>query len=167
MINIIHSDGKIWERRSKKLISGEIECPRCGGLKYFSNLLDKHFTEVYICNTCKKELNADKPKSKPKSKPKKKSEIRWAVDCPHKPFFKCKSKRECQGCYYNPSKKIALVIKDPSDPKKTPTHDWFYGNKAHVKKALRLLNDIKNGKGLMRGGSRYHFKYAKKDEDLD
>lgn len=166
MINHIRSQGKIWKRRGKNLVGGEIECPRCGKWTKVAKFTDKHFTQEYICRACNKELNAEKPKVKPKAKPKKKT-ISMASDCPHKPFFNCKGAKGCQGCYYNPDKKTALLKKNPEDPSKNAKTHWFYGNKVHAKKALKLLDDIKKGKGLFKNGNRFYFKHAKKRLDED
>lgn len=153
---------KIWKRRSVNLTSGEINCGRCGAWTRVTRFTDKHFKDEYSCRTCKKELNADKPKPKRKSAPKKK--LQWPEHCPHKPFFNCKVVSECKGCYYNPTKKLALLKIDKDDPNKIAKDHWFYGNKAHAKKALKLLDDIRLGRGLQRGGNRTYFKHARKSE---
>ena len=167
MKNEIRSNGKIWKRRSKNLTSGEINCPRCGIWKPIKKFTDKHFNDEYFCQRCKKELKELEPKkvsTKVSGKPKKKKP-QWAIDCPHRPFFACKKASECQGCYYNPTKKIALLLKEPDDPKKTATNNWFYGNKKDAKKLLKILDDIKSGKGLHIGGRRTYFKYARKGDN--
>lgn len=71
-------------------------------------------------------------------------------NCPHKNFFGCKTPRDCPTCYYNP------------DIKQKP---WFYGDKAHAKKCLKLLEDIRLGRGLQPGGKRFPWKYARKNKD--
>jgi len=163
MINVIWHQGKIWKRRTKNLTTGEIECQVCGKLTKIPKLTDKHFNEEYLCRSCKKEKNAEeKTVSAPKKKAKPKA--RWAIDCPHRNFFACKVASGCVGCYYNPDMKTALMLKQEDDPKKNKTNDWFYGNKAHVKKALKMLADIKTGKGLRKGGRRCYFKHSKKEE---
>lgn len=168
MKNNIRSKGRIWKRRSKNLISGEIQCPRCGEWKKVPKFTDKHFTEEYTCRGCKKELNEEQPKPPPKKKkPKeKKFKPRWPDNCPHKAFFWCKSPRECVGCYYNPEKKVALMTTGDDDPKKTAKKDWFYGQtKKQVEERLQTLEDIKHGKGLFKGGARCRFKHARKSEE--
>jgi hypothetical protein len=165
MINVIKSQGKVWLRRSKNLVSGTIECHRCGDEKKVVKFTGKHFTVEFICRTCNKELNVDKVKPKRVSKPKKPKPT-MAKDCPHKYFFGCKGANGCIGCYYNPDVKMALKKATPDDPKKNKTDNWFYGNKAHAKKALKLLDDIRLGRGLKRGGKRFYFKHSKnKDEE--
>lgn len=164
MKNMIRSKGKIFKRRSKTLKSGEINCGRCGTWTKVSRFTEKHFTEEYQCRSCAKELNIDKPKPK-RTKTTKKSKPQWAIDCPHKPFFNCKRPSECRGCYYNPSKKLALLKADPDDDVKTAKDHWFYGNKKHAKTCLKMLDDIKHGRGLRKGGNRTYFRYARKSEN--
>jgi len=160
MINEIYSGGKIWKRRSKNLTSGEIICPRCGDPTKVRKFTDKHFNEPFLCKNCTKET---KPKPKKLvTKPKRKKET-FPENCPHKPFFNCKVARNCVGCYYHPVKKIALMPKTPDDPPKTARNHWFYGVKSHSKRALKLLDDIKHGRGLCKGGTRTYFKYARKE----
>ena len=53
------------------------------------------------------------------------------------------------------------MLNHEDDPKKTAKNDWFYGNKKHAKVCLEMLEDIKHGRGLLKGGRRYHFKYAR------
>lgn len=162
MINVIWNQGKIWKRRTKNLTTGKIECQVCGKLVNVPKLTDKHFKEEYLCRSCKKDKNElEKVIATPKPK---KVKHKWAVDCPHKNFFGCKYARECMGCYYNPDMKIALMPKQEDDPNKTKTNDWFYGNKVHSKKALKMLDDIKKGKGVRKGGHRCYFKHSKKDD---
>lgn len=168
MKNVIRSKGKICLRRSKNLTSGEIECPRCGKWDKVKTLTDKHFNEEYFCSTCRKELKSLETKTestKVNGNIPKRRKSQWAIDCPHKPFFGCKVARECTGCYYNPDQKIALIRLEEDDPKKTAKMHWFYGDKSHVKKSLKLLEEIKVGKGIHKGGNRSHFKYARKSED--
>lgn len=95
----------------------------------------------------------------------KKIKIDFPENCPHKPFFGCNKKSECLGCYYNPNQKIAMMKRDIDDPTKSPKDDWFYGSKRHAKKCLEMLEDIKLGRGLHKGGTRCYFKYARKSGD--
>ena len=161
MKNVIRSQGKIWQRRSKNLKSGDIQCPTCGEWTTFKKLTDKHFNEEFVCKGCK----PPKPKPKPKKKTAKKPKPTFPEDCPHKPFFACKRPSECVGCYYNPDKKIALATKHEDDPKKNAKDHWFYHSKKHAKERLKNLDDIKHGRGLLKGGNRSYFKYARKSAD--
>lgn len=166
MKNVIKSQGRVWKRRSKNLVGGEIECVRCGHDTTIKTFKDEHFTKEFVCSTCKKELKADQPKPKPKKKktPKKKK-IGFPDDCPHRPFFHCKTASGCKGCYYNPDKKIALMKKNEDDEPKNSKEHWFYHSKKHSKECLKLLDDIKHGRGLMPGGNRHYFRYARKTEE--
>jgi len=136
---------KIWTRRSKNLTSGEICCPRCGEWKEFKRLTDRHFEDEYICSKCKKELRDLEP-PKPKETVPKKVKPQFPPDCKHKWFFKCKYARECIGCYYNPDKKIAMMKKHEDDSPKPKTL-WFYHDKKFAKEMLKMLEDIKQGRG--------------------
>ena len=164
MKNTIRSKGKIWKRRSKNLTSGEIQCPLCGKWTKVPKLTDKHFNEEYLCRVCKKQFTehvlGNKKAPKAKSKPKK-FVASFPDDCPHKPFFGCKTPKGCVGCYWNPDKKIALM----GEEKKTAKVHWFYGDKGHSKKVLKVLEDIKSGKGLGKGGTRTYLRYARKQKD--
>ena len=104
-------------------------------------------------------------KTKIKKKVIVKKKIRFPEDCPHKPFFGCTRASECRGCYYNPDKKIALMLREPDDQPKTAKDNWFYGDKKHAKICLEMLDDIKHGRGLHKNGTRCYFKYARKSED--
>ena len=167
MKNNIRSKGRVWKRRSKNLKSGEIQCWTCGEWKKVPAFQDKHFKVEYHCRSCTKVLNEDKPKNINQVSTPKKIRPKFPDNCPHKPFFWCKRASECIGCYYNPDKKIALMTKDPDDPKKTAKNDWFYGNKKHAKECLEILEDIKYGRGLRKGGTRSRFKHAREKEDED
>ena len=162
MKNKIRSQGRIWHRRSKNLTSGEILCPRCGAWKRVSKFTDKHFTEEHSCRTCKRELREIQIKVKPIKV--KKAKAQFPKDCPHRPFFWCKTPKACVGCYYNPDKKFALAARfdDDDEKKKAKTH-WFYGNKRHAKASLKMLDDIKHGRGLFENGRQHHFRYARKN----
>lgn len=156
MKNEIRSNGKIWKRRSKALKSGEIQCNICGDWKRIAKLTDKHFKEEFNCKDCTPET------PKPKTIPKKiNTKSVLAEECSHKPLFGCKRPIECRGCYYNPNKKIALMTVEIADVK-TVGNDWLYGNKKHTKTTLSILEDIKHGRGLHKGGNRSYFKYARK-----
>ncbi len=136
---------KVWSRRSKKLKSGEINCPRCGEWKEIKRFTDKHFTEDYICGRCKKELrklNPPEPKERKVPKPK----ATFPMDCKHKWFFRCKTPSRCVGCYYHPVRKIAMMTRHEDDDPK-PRSLWFYADKRHVKDSLKMLEDIKYGRG--------------------
>lgn len=74
----------------------------------------------------------------------------WPSNCPHKNFFGCKTPKDCPTCYYNPD---------------ITQKSWFYSNKAHAKKCLALLEDIRLGRGLQPGGKRFPWKYARKNKD--
>ena len=52
MKNKIRWKGKIYKRRSGKLVSGEIECPRCGKWVKVPRFSEKHFNEEYNCRAC-------------------------------------------------------------------------------------------------------------------
>ena len=160
MKNIIRSQGKIWKRRSKNLKSGEICCPICGDWVTVKRFTDKHFKEEFRCKLC----TEPKPKPKPKKKVSKVKKITFPPDCPHRPFFNCKTASGCKGCYYNPIKKIALMVRHEDDEKKTAKDHWFYHSKKHSKESLKLLDDIKHGRGLLPGGNRTYFRYARKSE---
>lgn len=166
MKNNIRSKGRIWKRRSKNLKSGEIQCWTCGEWKKVPKFADKHFKEEYHCRSCTKVLNESKPKptKKKETKPKK-FKPRFPENCPHKAFFWCKSPSECIGCYYNPDKKVALMTRDPDDPKKNAKRDWFYGDKKHAKECLEMLEDIKHGRGLFKNGTRFRFKHQRKEDE--
>jgi hypothetical protein len=159
MKNVIRSNGKVFKRRSAKLKSGEIQCGMCGDWKKVGKLTDKHFDVEYLCKTC-----SDDTKPEPKKIPKQKVKLQLAEDCPHRPLFGCVKPTECVGCYHNPVKKMALMINEDED-KKTARDNWFYGTKKHSKACLEILDDIKRGKGLHRGGTRCYLKYARKSED--
>ena len=149
MINRIRTGDKIWERRSKKLISGEIECVRCGHWARVAKLSDKHFKEEYICRQCNKEIKQSNPRPT-KTKVQKKIKPKLPDSCPHRPFFGCKLTNECLTCYYNPDVKQNL---------------WFYNQtKSEIKKRLQTLDDIKSGKGLFKNGTRCYFKYQRKED---
>jgi hypothetical protein len=163
MKNSIRVKGKICIRRSKNLKSGEVACARCGDWTFVTKLLDKHFNEEYRCSNCKKELKVDEVKPPKVSKPKK-QKIGFPENCPHKPFFGCSRASECVGCYYNPDVKIALMVRDPDDDPKTAKVNWFYADKKHAKVCLEMLDDIKQGRGLHKGGTRCHFRYGRKTE---
>ena len=167
MKNQIRANGKIFERRSKNLTSGEIHCGRCGEWKRVSKLTDKHFNEEFLCSTCRKELKPEVEVKVKKSKKQtaKKFKAHFPDNCPHKPFFACTRASECVGCYYNPEKAIALMTKDEDDPPKTAKENWFYGDKKHAKASLATLEDIKHGRGLLKGGNRCYFKYARKSDN--
>ena len=177
MINSLKVDGVIRERKSKTLLTGqfseiEIQCYECGIWKKIKKIENEHITKKFLCGSCKRKLKKPTKKKVTKKKVSKKSKRfknQWPEDCPHKPFFGCKSPNECQGCYYNPDKKIAMMPKygqtfDKEDKKNTKDH-WFYHYKSHVKESLEFLSDIKSGKGLKKGGTRYYFKYARKNDD--
>jgi len=170
MINKIRSNGKIWQRRSKSLVSGEIECPRCGEWKHFSKLNDSHFKDEYICPQCSKEVKSDfslepiTERKRHNNKPKKFKPY-LAQTCPHKQFFGCTKPRDCVGCYYNPEQKIAMMKRDEDDPPTNKSH-WFYASKKHSEELLNMLDDIKNGIGLSKGGNRCYFKNARKDKPV-
>lgn len=83
-------------------------------------------------------------------------------NCPHKQFFGCKNPSDCIGCYYNPDKKYALMLRNKDDEPKNSKDNWFYGNKKSAKISLQTLDDIKNGRGLLKGGTRCYFKNARK-----
>jgi len=182
MINTIKIDGIVRERKSKTMFTNdyseiEIQCYECGSWKEIKKLTNDHIVKKFNCRSCNmKATMAKKKASKKKTKKKvvkkkvsKKFKPYWPDDCPHRPFFKCKSPRECQGCYRNPEKKIALMARygQPFEKgeKKTAKIHWFYSSKKHANESLKILNDIKNGKGLLKGGARSYFKYARKDED--
>ena len=169
MINLIRSKGRLWQRRSKNLKSGEINCVRCGDWKRVSKFTDRHFKEEYFCRTCKKELTKAQKKTtatKVSGKNPKKLKPYFPKDCLHRPFFWCKTPSKCIGCYYNPEKKIALMRRFEDDEKKTAKVNWFYGRgKRNVKKLLKFLDDIKHGRGLHRGSTRLYFRYARKSEN--
>jgi len=165
MKNQIRHNGKIFERRSKSLSSGEIHCGRCGEWQKVSRLTDKHFNEEFMCSTCKKELKPKVEVKQSKKQSAKKTKAHFPDNCPHKPFFGCTRPSECMGCHYNPVKEIALMTKDPDDPKKTAKENWFYGDKKNAKARLEMLEDIKHGRGLLKGGNRCYFKYARKSEE--
>jgi len=182
MINTIRINGVTRERSSKAMFTGdhddiEIQCFECGSWKDIKKLTNDHIIKKYLCRSCKmKATMAKKKKTKKKVKKKavkkgpKKFKPYWPDDCPHRPFFKCKTPTGCQGCYHNPEKKIALMPKrghEDDKEKKTAKIHWFYGVKSHVKKSLGLLDDIKNGRGLHPGGTRSYFKYARKIEEDD
>ena len=95
----------------------------------------------------------------------KRIKVGFPESCPHKPFFGCTKASECLGCYYNPSKKVAMMLRDPDDRKKNQQTDWFYSSSRHAKKCLEMLEDIKHGRGLHKGGTRCYFKYARKGDD--
>jgi hypothetical protein len=86
-------------------------------------------------------------------------------DCPHLHFFKCKTARECLGCYYNPRRIEALQHKPgyEDDPPKESKEHWFYHYKRHSKKMLAMLDDIKNGVGLFPNGHRYYLRHARRN----
>lgn len=163
MINMIRTkDGKVWTRRSKGLVTGEICCPRCGDWKKVGKFTDKHFTEEYTCSTCKGELKTkDGEPTKVSGHKPKKVRAQFPENCPHRPFFGCRTAGGCIGCYYNPDVKIALMKRDEDDQDKTAKDNWFYGNKKHAKECLAILEDIKHGRGLLKGGNRTYFKYAR------
>lgn len=168
MKNTIRTGDKIWLRRSKKLVSGEIQCPRCGDWTKVRKLSDKHFTEEYICTDCKKETKEESPPPKQKKATgllkQKKFKPYFPPNCPHRPMYRCKRPSECVGCYWNPEKKVALMAKSEDDePKKL----WFYSNKKDAKEQLKLLDDIKNGVGLFPNGNRCKFKNARTKDDMD
>lgn len=170
MKNVVRSKGRIWKRRSKNLNSGEIQCHTCGEWKRVPKFTDRHFKEEYHCRSCNKMLNEGKPKPEPKAKDKKKPKRfkpYWPKDCPHRAFFWCKTPSRCVGCYYNPEKKIALMTRNEDDPKKTAKNDWFYGNKKHAKECLKLLEDIRLGRGLLPNGTRHRFKHQRKTDEDD
>lgn len=165
MKNNIRVKGKIYQRRTKNLKSGEIQCHTCGEWKRVPTFTDKHFIEEYTCRTCKKEL---KEPASINTKPKTRSnKLEFPDSCPHRVFFWCKKPSECIGCYYNPDKKIALIKKDEDDPNKSVKTDWFYGNKKQAKLGLQNLEDIKNGKGLFKNGNRYRMKHSRKQSEED
>lgn len=166
MKNVIRSKGKIWKRRSKNLTSGEIECPRCGHWTKVSKFTDKHFDIEFICIQCRKEIKKEQAADKTESPKKKREVLQFPPNCPHKPFFGCKRPSECVGCYYNPNKEISFKLKNP-DSTPRPKWMWFYHNKKEAQERLQLLDDIKNGKGLFKNGTRTYFKYARKNEDDD
>lgn len=169
MKNVIRSNGKIAKRRSKNLNEGEIQCLTCGTWITVSKFVDKHFNEIFYCKSCKKEQQEEDKKVDIKPKKKKQQRPQFPDNCPHRPFFGCNSSRWCQGCYYNPDEKIALMTKfgyDSDEVKTSKTH-WFYSDKNHAKKLLALLEDIKQGRGLLKGGNRSWFKYARKNKDDD
>lgn len=94
--------------------------------------------------------------------------LTFPENCPHKQFFGCKNPSECVGCYYNPDKKYALMLKRNDDEPKTAKNNWFYNDKKHSKICLDMLDDIKNGRGLLKGGTRCYFKNARKgDENIN
>ncbi|MBV1929312.1 MAG: hypothetical protein KUG81_07360, partial [Gammaproteobacteria bacterium] len=64
--------------------------------------------------------------------------------------------------------KVALKLRHSDDPKKNAKDHWFYGDKRWAKKLLTVLDDIKHGRGLLKGGNRYRFRYGRtKVEDED
>jgi len=177
MINSLKVDGILRERSSKTLLTGdyseiEIQCYECGIWKSVKKLTNEMITEKFFCGSCKRKNKAPKKKiTKKKTTKAKKWKNQFPENCPHKAFFGCKVANQCQGCYYNPDKKIALMPKygipfEPGEKKNTKEH-WFYGDKKHSEKALGLLEEIKSGKGLLKGGARSHFKYARKKYDED
>jgi hypothetical protein len=86
-------------------------------------------------------------------------------NCAHKQFFWCKKPSECVGCYYHPEKKVALTKRHPDDPNKTTKDNWFYGSKRQAKLGLKNLEDIKNGKGLFKNGTRCRFRHSRDTEE--
>lgn len=182
MINSIKLDGVLRERKSKSLFTDsyseiEIQCYECGKWVKIKKIENDHIVKKFNCGSCKRKIKPPVKRSKNSKAIKKavkkvaKKRIQFPEDCPHKPFFKCTVASQCQGCYYNPDKAIALMPKkgqefEKGEKKNTKDH-WFYGDKSHVKKALGLLEDIKTGKGLHKGGARCHFKYARKNNEED
>lgn len=177
MINDLKVDGIIRERTSKALFTNEhscieIRCYECGEWIVIKKILSEHITERFTCGVCSRKLKAatraqEKAKTKAEVKPKaiRKAKNQFPSDCPHKPFFHCRSANECQGCYYNPDMKIALMSKyghEDDGEKKTAKIHWFYGDKKHAETSLAILDDIKHGRGLHKGGNRCWFKYSKK-----
>ncbi len=177
MINDIRLDGVIRERKSKTMLTGdhsqiEIRCYECGEWVAIKKLENEHIVKKFNCKKCVAAIKRAKKKKKPKKKVAKKpakAKPKWAPDCPHKAFFRCANARQCQGCYYHTEKKFALMPRygHAVEEKKTAKIHWFYGDKAHVKKALKLLDDIRLGKGLKSGGNRCYFKHAKKIDDYE
>ena len=177
MINSIRIDGVLRERKSKALFTDdyskiEIQCYDCGIWKKIKKIENDHITKKFKCASCKRKSNPTKKKKVAKKKVTKKKEkwkVTWPDNCPHKAFFGCKIMSQCQGCYYNPDKKIALMPKkgQDDDEKKTAKIHWFYGDKKYSEKALKLLEEIKLGKGLHKGGTRSHFKYSRKKDEED
>ena len=165
MKNTIRVDGKICIRRTKKLKPGEINCSRCGDWTFVSRLTDKHFNDEYQCQNCKSELKVKVESTKVCNKAPRKQRKEFPEDCPHRPFFGCARPSDCVGCHYNPDKKIALMLRDPDDEPKTAKFNWFYSDKKHAKICLDMLDDIKHGRGLLKGGNRCYFKYARKGEE--
>ena len=175
MINTIKLDGKIRERSSKTMFTGdhseiEIQCFECGDWKEIKKIKSEHIIKKFLCGKCGRKSKKKVSKKKvTKKKVAKKSKPSWALDCPHRPFFKCKAPRECQGCYYHPIRKVALQAKYgmpfEKGEGKNPKDHWFYYSKKYSKQLLGMLDDIKNGKGLMPGGRRYYFRYARKEDE--
>ena len=179
MLNTIKIDGQVRDRKSKAMFTNDyseigIQCFDCGDWVEIKKLTNDHITKKFHCGSCSRKIKSaiKKAKKKPVKKVVKKStrvKPQWAENCEHMAFFKCKSPRECQGCYYNPTKKIALQSRygipfEPGEKKNAKDH-WFYGNKKHVTEALKLLADIKSGKGLKAGGNRSYFRYARKEDE--
>ncbi len=175
MLNSIKIDGVIRSRKSKALFTDsfseiEIQCFNCGIWKEIKKIKNEHIIEKFLCGTCSRraKLRAKRPNRKPKKIAKKKSKKfkpYWPEDCPHYAFFRCKSPRECVGCYYNPERKIAMMPKPGVELEKGEKKPWFYSSKKHAKLALEMLNDIKTGKGLHKKGNRCYFKHARKEKD--
>lgn len=183
MINDLKVDGVIRERTSKALFTNEhsnieIRCYECGDWVEIKKLLSEHITAKYTCGSCSRKIKlaerakekANTPKEKKPTSEKKSVKFtnRFPDNCPHKPFFACRSANSCQGCYYNPDMKIALMRKlghEDDGEKKTAKAHWFYGDKKSAEISLAILDDIKHGRGLMPGGNRCYFKYAKRTSD--
>lgn len=160
MINNIRKDGKIWKRRSKNLTSGEIECKRCGDWTKINKLKESHFCEEFICKNCSKEIKDETPKETKKHV--KKEKLTLPENCEFKSQFYCKNPKDCIGCYYHPIKEIAL---DDGEGGRKSSHLWLWSDKKHAKTMLKLLDDIRKGKGLHKGGNRSYLKHSKREKE--
>lgn len=183
MINDLKIDGVIRERTSKALFTNEhshieIRCYECGDWIEIKKILSEHITARYVCGGCSRKLKlAERAKEKAATQKEKvptaekklaRFKNSFPDNCPHKPFFGCRSANSCQGCYYNPNVKIALMPRfghEDDGDKKTAKEHWFYGDKKNSAKSLAILDDIKHGRGLMPGGNRCYFKYSKRTND--
>lgn len=160
MKNNIRTDGKIYKIKNKSLVSGEIECISCGDWVYFEKLRPVHFKKEFFCKTCKTQM-----KKEPIKKERVVTKKSLPLDCAHRQFFGCKRPSECTGCYYNPDWEMARIQIIEGGEQKTKKDHWFYGDKKHVERCLKLLDDIKRGVGLMKGGTRCYFKFLSRGED--
>lgn len=168
MINNIRKNGKVFLRRSKKLTSGEIECKKCGEWEEVKKLTSSHFNEEFLCKECKKELKKYQAKvEKLKQETQKpKSKLSMPDNCSHKNFLWCKNASNCVGCIYHPIKEIALMKRHEDEEEKDESM-WFYYDEEDARERLKILDDIRLGKGLFKNGRRSNFRFSQRNVDKD